>query len=147
MRLLKLKLLIALVVLEIQRVLMVVAVMVPVQLDAEMGVPPHVIGHVVEIVVAALENAQVVVVNTHLVAVVHVVIIVPVHAQIHVPVPAQGHVLMTVKVLVQGIVKVDALQAVLHVMAASLVTAVMVAVALGAIHHVIQVLMHNLVSP
>ena len=140
------KLLIALVVLEIQRVLMVVAVMVPVQLGAETGALKHVIGHAVEIVVAALENAQVAVVNAHLVAVVHVVLIVPVHAQIHVPVPAQGHALMTVKVLVQGIVKVDVLQAVLHVMAANLVMAVMVAVALGAIHHVIQVLMYNLVS-
>lgn len=146
MRLLKLKLLIALVVLEIQRVLMVVVVMVPVQLGAEMGVPPHVIGHVVEIVVAALENAQVAVVNAHLVAVAHVDMAVLVHVMAVATELAQGHVLMTVKVLVQGIVKVDALQAVLHVMAASLVMVVMVAVALGAIHHVIQVLMHNLVS-
>lgn len=53
---------------------------------------------------------------------------------------------MTVKVLVQGIVKVDVLQAVLHVMVVSLVMVAMVAVALGAIHHVIQVLMRNLVS-
>mgnify|MGYP000776463206 CR=1 FL=1 len=126
---------------------MVAAAMVHVQRGAEMGALKHVIGHAVEIVAVASETVKVVVVNAHLVAVVHVVIIVPVHAQIHVPVPAQGHMLMTVKVLVQGIVKVDVLQAVLHAMAASLVMAVMVAVALGAIHHVIQVLMYNLVSP
>lgn len=47
---------------------------------------------------------------------------------------------------VQDIVKVDVLQAVLHVMVASLVMVAMVAVVLGAIHHVIQVLMPNLVS-
>lgn len=108
---------------------MVVVVMVPVQLGAEMGVPPHVIGHVVEIVVAALENAQVAVVNAHLVAVVHVVIIVPVHAQIHVPVPAQGHALMTVKVLVQGIVRGAAIQDVQIVMGVVVVEAAMEVVA------------------
>ena len=47
---------------------------------------------------------------------------------------------------VQGIAKVDVLQAVLHVMVASLVMVAMVAAVLGAIHHVIQVLMPNLVS-
>ena len=123
------KLLIALVVLEIQRVLMVVAVMVPVQLDAEMGVPPHVIGHVVEIVAVASETVKAVGVRAHLVAVVHAVIIVPVHAQIHVPVPAQGHVLMTVKVLALVIVRGAAIQDVQIVMGVVVVEAAMEVVA------------------
>lgn len=108
---------------------MVAAAMVHVQLGAEMGALKHVIGHVVEIVVAALENAQVVVVNAHLVAVVHVVIIVPVHAQIHVPVPAQGHVLMTVKVLALVIVRGAAIQDVQIVMGVVVVEAAMEVVA------------------
>lgn len=44
------------------------------------------------------------------------------------------------------IVKVNAQLGVLPAMVASLVMAAMVAAVLGAIHHVIQVLMHNLVS-
>lgn len=79
MRLLKLKLLIALVVLEIQRVLMVVVVMVPVQLGAEMGVPKHVIDHVVGIAVAALGIVKGVAVNAHLAVVAHVDMAVLVH--------------------------------------------------------------------
>lgn len=59
---------------------------------------------------------------------------------------ALEHAQMIVKVLALDIVKVDVLQAVLHVMVASLVMVAMVAAVLGAIHHVIQVLMHNLVS-
>lgn len=47
---------------------------------------------------------------------------------------------------VQGIVKVDVLQVAHHVMVVSLVMAAMVAAVLGAIHHVIQVLMPDLVS-
>ena len=59
---------------------------------------------------------------------------------------ALDHVLMTARIHVLVTVKVVAQLGVLHVMAASLVMAAMGAVALGAIHHVIQVLMHDLVS-
>ena len=53
---------------------------------------------------------------------------------------ALDHVQITARIHALGIAKVDVLQVVQIVMAA------MVAAVLGAIHHVIQVLMHNLVS-
>lgn len=125
---------------------MVAVVMEPAQLGAEMAVLKHVIDHVVGIAVVALGIVKGAVVNAHLAVVAHADMVVLVCVMVVATELALEHAQMTVKVLVQGIVKVDVLQAVLHVMAASLVMAAMVAAALGAIHHVIQVLMHDLVS-
>ena len=117
---------------------MVAVVMEPVQLGVEMAVLKHVIDHVAGIAVVVLGIVKDVVVSAHLAVLVHVMAVATDLAL--------EHVQMTVKVLVQGIVKVDVLQAVLHVMVVSLVMVAMVVAALGAIHHVIQVLMPNLVS-
>ena len=59
---------------------------------------------------------------------------------------ALDHVQITARILALGFAKVDVLQVVQIAMAALIVVAAMVAAELGAIHHVIQVLMHNLVS-
>ena len=125
---------------------MVAVVMEPVQLGAEMAVLKHVIDHVAGIAVVVLWIVKDVVVSAHLAVVAHVDLAVLVHVMAVATDLALEHVQMTVKVLVQGIVKVDVLQAVLHVMVVSLVMVAMVVAALGAIHHVIQVLMPNLVS-
>lgn len=125
---------------------MVAVVMEPAQLGAEMAVLKHVVDHVVGIAVAALGIVKGAAVNAHLAVVAHVDMAVLVHVMAVATELALEHAQMIVKVLALDIVKVDVLQAVLHVMVASLVMVAMVAVVLGAIHHVIQVLMPNLVS-
>ena len=125
---------------------MVAVVMEPAQLGAEMAVLKHVIDHVVGIAVAALGIVKGVAVNAHLAVVAHVDMAVLVHVMAVATELALEHAQMIVKVLALGIAKVDVLQVVQIATDAQIVVAAMVAAVLGAIHHVIQVLMHNLVS-